>query len=56
MITVSVLAAYVLGMTFFPGPTRAVIKALIPLLGTMVAALFVFWRVFPSGSGTFRRL
>jgi hypothetical protein len=56
MITVTVLICYALGMIFAPGPTRAVIKALSRLIGTLAVILFIFWRIFPSSTGTFRRL
>lgn len=55
MITVTALTVYALGMMFAPGPTRAVFKALGALLGTLGVALFVFWQIFPSSSGTLRR-
>ena len=55
MITVSVLTIFALGMFFAPGPTRAVLKALRSLLGTLVAVLFIFWRIFPRSPGTLRR-
>ena len=42
MITVTVLAIYALGIIFAPVPTRAVLKALSPLLGTLAAVLFIF--------------
>jgi hypothetical protein len=56
MITVTVLAVYALGMIFAPGPTRAALKALSPLIGTLAVVLFIFWRIFPSSTGTLRRL
>ena len=55
MITVTVLTAYILGIIFAPGPTRAVIKALKPLIGALAAVLLIFWRIFPSSTGTLRR-
>jgi hypothetical protein len=54
MITVTVLTTYVLGMVFAPGPTRAVLKALKPLIGTIAVVLLIFWRVFPGSAGTLR--
>jgi len=56
MITATVLAIYVLGVIFAPAPTRAVLKALSSLLGTLAVVLFIFWRIFPSSGGTLRRL
>jgi hypothetical protein len=56
VVTVTLLTVYALGMSFAPGPTRAVLKALSPLIGTLAAVLFIFWRIFPSSSGaTLRR-
>jgi hypothetical protein len=51
MITVTLLAAYVLGMIFAPGPTRVALKALSCLVGTLAVVLFIFWRIFPSSTG-----
>lgn len=56
MIIATVLAAYALGMIFAPGPTRAVLKALSPLIGTLVVVFFIFWRILPASAGTLRRL
>jgi len=55
MITVTVLTGYALGMIFAPGSTRAVLKALSPLIGTLAVILFILWRIFPSSTGTLRR-
>jgi hypothetical protein len=55
MITVTVLTVYALGMICAPGPTRAILKGLSALLGALAVAVFVFWRIFPSSSGTHRR-
>jgi hypothetical protein len=51
MITVTVLTVYALGMIFAPGPTRAVLKALKTLIGTIGVVLLIFWRIFPSSAG-----
>lgn len=56
MITVTVLTIYVLGIAFAPGPTRAVLKAIRALIGTVVVALVIFWRIFPNSVGTHRWL
>lgn len=56
MITVTVLTGCALGMIFAPAHTRAVLKALRPLIGTLALVLFIFWRIFPSSAGTLRRL
>ena len=56
MVSVTVLAVYALGMIFAPGPTRAVLKALSRVIGTLAVVLVVFWRIFPSSTGTLRRL
>jgi len=55
MITLSILTAYVLGMIFAPGPTRAVLKALKSLIGTLAVVLLIVWRIFPGCAGTLRR-
>ena len=55
MITLTILTAYVLGIILAPGPTRAVLKALKSLLGTLAVVLLIFWRIFPGSSGTLRR-
>jgi hypothetical protein len=55
MITVTVLTVYALGMIFAPDATRAILKGLSALLGALAVAVFVFWRIFPSSSGTLRR-
>ena len=55
MISVTVLTAYALGMIFAPGRTRAVLKALRPVVGTLAIALFTSWRIFPTSTGTLRR-
>jgi len=55
MISVTVLTIYALGMIFAPGRTRAVLKALSPVVGTLAAAFFIFWRIFPSSTGGPRR-
>jgi len=55
MIIVTVLAIYVLGVIFAPGPTRTVLRALRPVIGVLVVVLFIFWRIFPSSTGTLRR-
>ncbi len=48
MVSAIVLTIYALGMIFAPGRTRAVLKALRPVVGTLAIALFIFWRIFPS--------
>lgn len=56
MITLTVLAAYALGMIFAPASTRSVLKALGSVVGMLAVVLFVFWRIFPgSTGGTLRR-
>lgn len=55
MISATVLTIYALGMVFAPGRTRAVVKALSPVVGTLAVALFIFWRIFPSSTGSLRR-
>lgn len=55
MIAVTVMTAYVMGMVFAPGPTRSVLKALKPLIGTLAVVLLIFWRIFPSSAGALRR-
>jgi hypothetical protein len=55
MITLTILTAYVLGIIFASGPTRAVLTALKSLLGTLAVVLLIFWRIFPSSSGPLRR-
>jgi hypothetical protein len=55
MVTATVLIVYALGMIFAPGPTRAVLKALSPLIGTLAVVFFIFWRIFPGSTGTLRR-
>jgi hypothetical protein len=55
MITVTMLTVCALGVIFAPGATRAILRALSALLGTLAVAVVVFWRIFPSSSGTLRR-
>jgi hypothetical protein len=55
MITLTILTAYVLGMIFVPGPTRAVLNAIKALIGTLAVVLLIFWRIFPGSAGTLRR-
>jgi hypothetical protein len=57
MITVTVLAAYALGLIFAPDPTRTVLRALRSMIGTLAVILCIFWRIFPNSTGaTLRRL
>jgi hypothetical protein len=55
MVSVTLLTVYALGMIVAPGRTRAVLKALSPVVGTLAVALFIFWRIFPSSTSTLRR-
>ena len=55
MISTTILAVYALGIILAPGPTRAVLKALTPLIGMLAIVLFLFWRIFPGATGTLRR-
>jgi hypothetical protein len=55
MISVTVLTIYALGMIFAPDRTRTVLKALSPMVGTLAVAVFIFWRIFPSSTGSLRR-
>jgi hypothetical protein len=55
VIIVTALGAYVLGVIFAPGPTRAVLKALGSLTAALMVVLFIFWRIFPTSAGSLRR-
>ena len=55
MIIVTVLTLYAFGLIFAPAATRAVLKALTSLIGTLAVILLVFWRICPSTTRTIRR-
>jgi flagellin-like protein len=55
MFIATVLATYILGMTFAPGLTRAVLRAISPVIGALVVVFFIFWRILPSSTGAIRR-
>ena len=55
MIIITVVAAYVLGMLFAPGPTRAVFKILMSVVSTLAVIMLIIWRIFPGPGRVARR-